>query len=47
VTLSELGKYIKTNVRQKSTVVNKKPQTPSVVSAAGMTGSWENLKMNQ
>lgn len=47
VTLSDLGNYIKTQVKQKSTVVNHKPQTPSVVSASGMANEWGKMKMNQ
>ena len=47
VTLSDLGNYIKTKVRQKSTVVNKKPQTPTVISAHGLGSEWGEMKMNQ
>ena len=47
VTLSDLGNYIKTKVRQKSTVVNKKPQTPTVISAPGLGSEWGEMKMNQ
>ena len=45
VTLSELGNYIKTNVKQKSTVVNHKPQTPSVVPSVGIAGNWSEMKI--
>ena len=45
VTLSELGNYIKTNVKQKSTVVNHKPQTPSVVPSVDIAGKWSGMKI--
>lgn len=45
VTLSELGDYIKTNVKRRSTVVNKKSQTPSVVPSSNMSDYWGSLKM--
>ena len=47
VTLSELGSYITTNVKQKSIVVNKKLQTPTVVASPDVTKSWSNMKMVQ
>ena len=45
VTLAELGEYIKTQVRQKSTVVNHKPQTPSVVPSPGIADSWATMRL--
>ena len=45
VTLSELGNYIKTKVKQKSTVVNRKSQTPSVVPSDGLAATWADMKM--
>ena len=46
VTLSELGDYITKNVRQQSTVVNRKSQTPSVVPSTAMADTWKTLKLN-
>lgn len=45
VTLKELGDYITTNVRQKSVVVNRKPQTPSVRPSSSLTFTWEGMKL--
>ena len=47
VTLSELGDYITKNVKRQSTVVNHKPQTPSVVPSTNMMGTWSSLKLIQ
>lgn len=46
-TLSELGEYISKNVKRQSTVVNYKPQTPSVVPAQAMMGTWRDIKLVQ
>ena len=45
VTLKELGDYITTNVRQKSVVVNRKPQTPSVRPSSSLTFTWEGMNL--
>lgn len=45
VTLKELGDYITDNVRQKSVVVNRKPQTPTVRPSANLTFTWEGMKL--
>ena len=44
-TLGELGEYIQTNVRQQSVVVNRKSQTPTVISSTSLGDSWKNLKL--
>lgn len=44
-TLGELGEYIQTNVRQRSVVVNRKTQTPTIVPSETMDDSWKNLKL--
>ncbi len=43
-TLGELSSYITTNVSQKSIVLNKKSQTPTVSVSSGMD-DWKNLKL--
>ncbi len=43
-TLGELSSYITTNVSQKSIVLNKKSQTPTVSVSTGMD-DWKNLKL--
>lgn len=45
VTLSDLGDYISRNVRQQSTVVNHKPQTPSVVPSTSLADVWTRMKI--
>jgi len=44
VTLGELGEYIQTNVRQQSVVVNRKPQTPSIIPSAS-ANNWKTMKL--
>lgn len=44
-TLSELGEYIKTNVKQKSVVINRKSQTPNVLSSDALNRTWRSLKL--
>ncbi len=44
-TLRELGDYVTKNVREKSVVVNRKAQTPTVVPASAVSGSWESMKL--
>jgi uncharacterized caspase-like protein len=44
-TLGELGDYIKTNVRQQSVVVNRKPQTPTISHSPAIADSWRARKM--
>lgn len=45
VTLSDLGEYISQNVRKQATVVNHKPQTPSVVPSASLADTWQGMKL--
>lgn len=45
VTLSDLGDYISDNVRKQATVVNHKPQTPSVVPSTSMADTWQRMKL--
>lgn len=45
VTLSELGEYVTTNVRKQATVVNHKPQTPTVSPSTSMVGTWQRMKL--
>ena len=43
--LGELGEYIRQNVRQKSILVNRKSQTPTVQSSLSLQNSWESLRL--
>ena len=43
VTFGELGDYITEQVRQKSTVVNRKSQTPTVTVAPALAQTWKSL----
>ena len=45
VTLGDLADYIKTNVSQKSIVVNNKSQTPTISSSAQMQDVWRTMKL--
>lgn len=45
VTLSELGDYITDNVRKQATVVNHKPQTPTVIPSTSMADTWQRMKL--
>lgn len=45
VTLAELTDYVKSNVQQRSIVVNGKPQTPSVISSFAVGDNWERWTM--
>ena len=44
-TLKELGDYIASNVKQKSSVVNHKSQTPTVIPSSSLSTTWESLKL--
>lgn len=44
-TLKELADYITKNVKEKSVVVNRKPQTPSVAPSASVATTWQNIKL--
>jgi hypothetical protein len=44
VTLGELGSYISTNVAQRSIVVNRKSQTPTVIPSASMV-NWQEMRL--
>ncbi len=46
VNLRELGNYIIENVKQKSTVVNHKAQTPTVTFSSSVNDSWQSFKLN-
>ena len=45
VTLQELGNYISTNVMRQSSVVNHKPQTPSVIPSTSIVNAWSSMKL--
>ena len=42
VSLQELGKYIETNVKQQSVLLNSKLQTPCVIPSADLDANWKN-----
>ncbi len=44
VTFGELSDYITEQVRQKSTVVNRKNQTPTVTAAPALAQTWKNME---
>ena len=44
-TLGELGEYIKKNVSQNSIVVNKKSQTPTIMSSGSLNDTWQQMKL--
>lgn len=46
-TLGELGDYIQRNVRQKSILVNRKSQTPTVTPSQCIDSDWKNFKLIQ
>ena len=46
-TLGDLGQYIIDNVKQKSVVINRKLQTPTVTCSSDLQGDWKNLKLNK
>lgn len=46
VTLGELENYVKTNVKQKSVVLNGKLQTPVITPSDNMLNSWRSMKLN-
>lgn len=47
VSLGDLGQYIIDNVKQKSVVLNRKLQTPTVTCSSDLTGDWRNIKLNK
>ena len=47
VTLGDLGQYIIDNVKQKSVVLNRKLQTPTVTCSSALTVDWKNIKLNK
>ena len=47
VTLGDLGQYIIDNVKQKSVVINRKLQTPTVTCSSDLTGDWKSIKLNK
>lgn len=46
-TYGDLFDYVKTNVAQKSVVVNEKSQTPSVAASGNMTTTWKSIYINK
>jgi uncharacterized caspase-like protein len=44
-TLKELADYVTENVRQNSVLINRKPQTPTVVPSAAIAEEWQNMKL--
>ena len=44
-TLEELQSYVKSNVSQKSSVINDKPQTPTVTSSISVGDNWKEWKL--
>ena len=46
-TLGELGDYIQRNVRQKSILVNRKSQTPTVTPSQRIDSEWKDFKLIQ
>lgn len=47
VTLKELSDYVTSEVKSYSTFMNKKPQTPAVVTSGRMTDMWKSKKMTK
>ena len=45
VTLGELTSYVKENVRERSTVINRKEQSPTVISGNLLGDRWKNMKL--
>lgn len=45
VSLGDLTDYVSEQVAQQSVVVNKRSQTPTVIPAATLSGSWRNMKL--
>lgn len=43
--LQELGDYITRNVKQKSVVVNRKAQTPTVTPSASISNEWRQIRL--
>jgi len=44
-TLGELSDYISENVKQRSVLINRKSQTPTVASSAAMGDTWRKMKL--
>lgn len=47
VTLKDLSDYVIGEVKNRSTFINNKPQTPTVTTSGRMTDLWKSKKMNQ
>ncbi|MDE5786476.1 MAG: caspase family protein, partial [Duncaniella sp.] len=47
VTLKDLADFVTAEVKNRSTFVNKKPQSPTVVTSGTMTDLWKTKKMNR
>ena len=44
-TLGELATYIQKNVKQQAVVINRKPQTPTVLPSQTMKNDWRTIKL--
>ncbi len=44
-TIGELADYVSKKVNQESVVVNKRPQTPTVIYSSEMASVWQNIKL--
>lgn len=44
-TLGELASYIQKNVKQQAVVINRKPQTPTVLHSEAMKNDWRTIKL--
>ena len=45
VALNELSRFVITNVTQQSVVINKKSQTPQIISSAQIQSTWQTIKL--
>ncbi len=39
--------YVKTNVAQKSVVVNEKSQTPTIAVSGDLVSTWQGIRLNE
>lgn len=47
VTYGDLFNYVKTNVAQKSVVVNEKSQTPTIAVSGDLVSTWQGIRLNE
>ena len=47
VTYGDLFDYVKTNVAQKSVVVNEKSQTPTIAVSGDLVSTWQGIRLNE